>query len=212
MVYVITGGPATGKGTRSDILSKALNIPHISTGDILRDVAQTNEKINKKLSRGELISDEIITELLEERLSKEDCKDGFILDGYPRYMAQVDAVNETIKELGLTIDYAVLLNVDYETALKRTLGRVICPNCKRTYNKLTGVCKPINDNMCDDCNIELTTRGDDNEESFKKGFETYQKITLPVAEYYKEKGMLIELNSNNDADYTFNEFKSKVEK
>ena len=73
MVYVITGGPATGKGTRSDILSKALNIPHISTGDILRDVAQTNEKINKKLSRGELISDEIITELLEERLSKEDC-------------------------------------------------------------------------------------------------------------------------------------------
>ena len=98
MVYVITGGPATGKGTRSDILSKALNIPHISTGDILRDVAQTNEKINKKLSRGELISDEIITELLEERLSKEDCKDGFILDGYPRTVAQAILLDELLSK------------------------------------------------------------------------------------------------------------------
>lgn len=215
MNLILIAPPAAGKGTFASRLTKEFGLVSISAGELLRNIdpeTELGKKVRQLQAKRELVPDELINGLIKERLSKDDIKNGFILDGYPRYMAQVDAVNETIKELGLTIDYAVLLNVDYETALKRTLGRVICPNCKRTYNKLTGVCKPINDNMCDDCNIELTTRGDDNEESFKKGFETYQKITLPVAEYYKEKGMLLELNSNNDADYTFNEFKSKVEK
>ncbi len=215
MNLILIAPPAAGKGTFASRLTKEFGLVSISAGELLRNIdpeTELGKQVRQLQAKRELVPDELINGLIKERLSKDDIKNGFILDGYPRYMAQVDAVNETIKELGLTIDYAVLLNVDYETALKRTLGRVICPNCKRTYNKLTGVCKPINDNMCDDCNIELTTRGDDNEESFKKGFETYQKITLPVAEYYKEKGMLIELNSNNDADYTFNEFKSKVEK
>lgn len=215
MNLILIAPPAAGKGTFASRLTKEFGLVSISAGELLRNIdpeTELGKQVRALQAKRELVPDELINGLIKERLSKDDIKNGFILDGYPRYMAQVDAVNETIKELGLTIDYAVLLNVDYETALKRTLGRVICPNCKRTYNKLTGVCKPINDNLCDDCNIELTTRGDDNEESFKKGFETYQKITLPVAEYYKEKGMLIELNSNNDADYTFNEFKSKVEK
>lgn len=215
MNLILIAPPAAGKGTFASRLTKEFGLVSISAGELLRNIdpeTELGKQVRQLQAKRELVPDELINGLIKERLSKDDIKNGFILDGYPRYMAQVDAVNETIKELGLTIDYAVLLNVDYETALKRTLGRVICPNCKRTYNKLTGVCKPINDNLCDDCNIELTTRGDDNEESFKKGFETYQKITLPVAEYYKEKGMLIELNSNNDADYTFNEFKSKVEK
>lgn len=215
MNLILIAPPAAGKGTFASRLTKEFGLVSISAGELLRNInpeTELGKQVRQLQAKRELVPDELINGLIKERLSKDDIKNGFILDGYPRYMAQVDAVNETIKELGLTIDYAVILNVDYETALKRTLGRVICPNCKRTYNKLTGVCKPINDNMCDDCNIELTTRGDDNEESFKKGFETYQKITLPVAEYYKEKGMLIELNSNNDADYTFNEFKSKVEK
>lgn len=215
MNLILIAPPAAGKGTFASRLTKEFGLVSISAGELLRNIdpeTELGKQVRQLQAKRELVPDELINGLIKERLSKDDIKNGFILDGYPRYMAQVDAVNEIIKELGLTIDYAVLLNVDYETALKRTLGRVICPNCKRTYNKLTGVCKPINDNLCDDCNIELTTRGDDNEESFKKGFETYQKITLPVAEYYKEKGMLIELNSNNDADYTFNEFKSKVGK
>ena len=215
MNLILIAPPAAGKGTFASRLTKEFGLVSISAGELLRNIdpeTELGKQVRALQAKRELVPDELINGLIKERLSKDDIKNGFILDGYPRYMAQVDAVNEIIKELGLTIDYAVLLNVDYETALKRTLGRVICPNCKRTYNKLTGVCKPINDNMCDDCNIELTTRGDDNEESFKKGFETYQKITLPVAEYYKEKGMLIELNSNNDADYTFNEFKSKAGK
>lgn len=215
MNLILIAPPAAGKGTFASRLTKEFGLVSISAGELLRNIdpeTELGKQVRQLQAKRELVPDELINGLIKERLSKDDIKNGFILDGYPRYMAQVDAVNETIKELGLTIDYAVLLNVDYETALKRTLGRVICPNCKRTYNKLTGVCKPINENMCDDCNIELTTRGDDNEESFKKGFETYQKITLPVAEYYKKKGMLIELNSNNDADYTFSEFKSKVGK
>ena len=94
MIYILTGGPATGKGTRSDILAKALNIPHIATGDMLRNVAKTNEDIAQKLQKGELISDDIITKLLEDRITEEDCKPGFVLDGYPRNINQAKKLNK----------------------------------------------------------------------------------------------------------------------
>ena len=99
MVYIITGGPATGKGTRSDILAKALDIAHISTGDMLREVAKTNEDIKNRLAKGELISDEIITNLLRERLQQEDCKKGFILDGYPRTLSQIHLLNDLLNAI-----------------------------------------------------------------------------------------------------------------
>ena len=97
MIYILTGGPATGKGTRSDILAKALNIPHIATGDMLRNVAKTNEDIAQKLQKGELISDDIITKLLEDRINEEDCKPGFVLDGYPRTYSQAVLLDELLK-------------------------------------------------------------------------------------------------------------------
>ena len=103
MIYILTGGPATGKGTRSEILAKALNIPHIATGDMLRNVAKENEEIRKKLEKGELISDEIITNLLEERLKKDDCKKGFVLDGYPRTYKQAELLDEVLAKLNRKI-------------------------------------------------------------------------------------------------------------
>lgn len=215
MNLILIAPPAAGKGTFASRLTKEYGLIPISAGELLRGIdpeTELGKKVRELQAKRELVSDEIINKLIKERLSKDDIKKGFILDGYPRYMAQVDAVNEILKELNLNIDYAVLLDVEYETALKRTLGRQICPKCKRTYNKLTGVNTPINENMCDDCNVELTSRNDDNEESFKKGYETYQNITLPVVEYYKEKGMLIELDSNKNADYTFEQFINKVGK
>ena len=125
-------------------------------------------------------------------------------------MPQVEAVTEICKELNLHIDYAILLNVDYETALKRTIGRQICPKCKKTYNRLTGVNTPKVENMCDDCHVELTVRNDDNEEAFNVGYNAYLKNCAPVIEYYKKEGMLVEIDASKSLENTINEFKQKV--
>ena len=207
MVYVITGGPATGKGTRSDILSKALNIPHISTGDILRDVAQTNEKINKKLSRGELISDEIITELLEERLSKEDCKDGFILDGYPRNVSQAEEYEKLLRSLDKDIGKVIFFDIEEKLALQRTVSRIICPNCGTSYNLLVSDLKPKNEGICDKCGSSLKVRSDDTEEVFIKRFETFIDKTKTLKDFYQEAGNLyiINVDENKTVNDIFNE-------
>ena len=161
-------------------------------------------------SRRELVSDTITNQLMKERLMKDDIKNGFILDGYPRHMPQVEAVNQMFEELNLNVDYAILLNVDYDTALKRTIGRQICPNCKQTYNKLTGVNAPLVENMCNDCNVELITRNDDNEDTFKIGYNAYLKNCAPVIEYFRNKGILIELDASKSPEYTFNQLMEKI--
>ena len=121
-----------------------------------------------------------------------------------------DMIKSWLEELNLKIDYALLLNVDYELALKRTLGRQICPQCKKTYNKLTGVNPPLVENMCNDCKCELTTRNDDNEETFNLGYNAYVKNCAPVIEYYREQGILVELDSSKDPEYTFKQFEELI--
>ena len=213
MNLILIAPPAAGKGTMASRLHDELGLVCISAGELLRGVDPSTElgkQIRDIQSRRELVNDEITNALMKERLMKDDVKNGFVLDGYPRHMPQVDAVNKMCEELDLHIDYAVLLNVSYDLALKRTLGRQICPNCKRTYNRLTGVNTPKVENMCDDCNVELTTRNDDNEETFKAGFAAYEKNCAPVIEYYRNKGMLVELDASKDPDYTFNQFKELI--
>lgn len=213
MNLILIAPPAAGKGTFASMLNEKYGLICISAGELLRSVdpeSELGKEIRDIQSRRELVSDDITNALMKERLSKDDVKNGFILDGYPRRMAQVEAIEQICKELNIHVDHAVLLNVEYETALKRTLGRQICPKCKKTYNKLTGVNAPKIENMCNDCNVELITRNDDNEETLKKGFDTYNENALSVVEYYRNKGILIELNSNGDANSTFNEFEGKV--
>ena len=213
MNLILIAPPAAGKGTMASRLNKEFGLVCISAGELLRGVdpeTEIGKKIRDLQSRRELVSEDIVGKLMEDRLSKDDIKNGFILDGYPRHMPQVEAVNNMCEKLNLKIDYAVLLNVDYDLALKRTLGRQICPNCKQTYNKLTGVNAPIVENMCNDCNVPLTTRNDDNEETFKKGFASYEENCAPVIEYYREKGMLIELDASKDPDYTFEQFQNII--
>lgn len=213
MNLILIAPPAAGKGTIASRLNKEYNLVCISAGELLRGV-DPNTELGKEIrdiqSRRELVNDNITNKLMKDRLMKDDIKNGFVLDGYPRHMPQVTAVNEMCEELNLHIDYAVLLNVDYETALKRTIGRQICPNCKKTYNRLTGVNAPKVENMCDDCNVELTTRNDDNEETFKVGYAAYEKNCAPVIEYYRNKGILVELDASKDPEYTFNQFKELI--
>ena len=205
MNLILIAPPAAGKGTLASELNEKHNLVCISAGELLRGVdpeTEIGKTIRDLQSRRELVDDSITNKLMKDRLSCDDIKNGFILDGYPRHMPQVYAVEEILKELNLKVDYALVLNVDYETALKRTIGRQICPNCKQTYNKLTGVNAPLVENMCNDCNVELTKRNDDNEESLKVGYNFYLENTIPVVEYFRNKGILIELNANGSPEDT----------
>ena len=213
MNLILIAPPAAGKGTFASYLHEEYNLVCISAGELLRGVnpdSELGKEIRELQARRELVDDRITNNLMKQRLEKDDIKNGFVLDGYPRHMPQVDAVNKICEELNLHIDYAILLNVDYDTALKRTIGRQICPKCKKTYNKLTGVNTPKVENMCDDCNVELTTRNDDNEEAFNVGYNAYLKNCAPVIEYYKNKGMLVEIDASKSLDNTIREFKEKV--
>ena len=215
MNLILIAPPAAGKGTLASMLTSKYGLVSISAGELLRGVDPTTElgkQIREIQSRRELVNDTITNQLMKERLMKDDVKNGFILDGYPRHMPQVEAVERISEELNLKIDYAVYLNVDYETALKRTLGRQICPKCKKTYNRLTGVNAPLKDGICNDCGVELTVRNDDNEETFKKGFSMFIENCTPVIEYYRNKGILIELNANGSADDTMKEFENIIRK
>ena len=193
MVYIITGGPATGKGTRSDILAKALDIAHISTGDMLREVAKTNEDIKNRLAKGELISDEIITNLLRERLQQEDCKKGFILDGYPRTLSQIHLLNDLLNELGRKIDKVIELTAPDELVFKRILERKRCEKCGKMY----GIDFPPKvDDVCDDCGGPLFVRTDDTKETLKARIDTYKKNSKDILEYYKNEALLKTVDSS----------------
>lgn len=187
MIFIITGGPATGKGTRSDILSRELDIAHISTGEILREVAETDVEVKEKLSRGELISDDIITRLLSDRLKKDDCSNGFILDGYPRTKNQIELLNGILDEMGVSINKVIELVVPDELAFRRILERKTCEKCGKMY----GIDFPSKvENICDNCSGNLVIRTDDTKETLKKRIETYKANSKNILEYYKEKGLL----------------------
>ena len=193
MIYILTGGPATGKGTRSDILAEALNIPHISTGEILREVSKTNEDMAARLSRGELISDEIITELLEERITRDDCKKGFILDGYPRTLNQVTLLDELLKKHGRSITKVVELTAPDELVYRRILERRQCEKCGRMY----GIdFPPAVEDVCDDCGGHLAVRTDDTKETLKARIETYKENSKDILNHYKEVGLLMSVDSS----------------
>ena len=209
MNLILIAPPAAGKGTMASMLREKYGLVCISAGELLRGVDPNTElgrQIREIQARRELVDDSITNRLMKERLMQDDVRNGFILDGYPRHMPQVVAVNEMCEELNLHVDYAVLLDVSYDLSLKRTLGRRICPNCKKTYNVLTGVNPPKVENMCDDCNVELIIRNDDNEETFKAGYATFEKNCPAVIEYYRNKGILIELDASGSPEETMAQF------
>lgn len=193
MIYILTGGPATGKGTRSEILARALNIPHIATGDMLRAVAQENEEIREKLQRGELISDEIITGLLEERLKKEDCEAGFVLDGYPRTYKQAELLDELLARLGRKITKVMELTVPDELAFKRILERKKCEECGEMY----GIDFPPKvEDVCDKCGGHLSVRSDDTRETLSRRINTYRENAKAILDFYREKGLLMTVDAS----------------
>ena len=186
--------PAAGKGTQAKKLSEKYNIPHISTGDLLREEANKDTdlgiKIKDMMATGALVNDEIITELLRNRLSKSDCNNGYILDGYPRNLEQAKTYEELLKSINKDLGVVIFLDIDKNLAMKRTLSRIVCSNCGTSYNLIVEELKPKKENICDKCDFELKVRNDDNEKTFINRFNTYVEKTQSLIDYYKNKGVL----------------------
>ena len=157
--------PAAGKGTQSKLVSEEYNIPHISTGDLLREEVAKGTKLGKSIKedmdKGNLVSDEVITTLLKNRITASDAKNGYILDGYPRTLNQAKIYKDLLLELNYDKGVVIFFDIDKERALKRTLSRIVCGNCGSSYNLLVEDLKPKKENICDRCGNELKTRDDD---------------------------------------------------
>ncbi len=189
---IFLGPPGAGKGTYAKELVKKLGIPHISTGDMFRETAasgtELGNKIKEIMERGDLVPDELVNEMVRQRLSKEDCKEGFILDGYPRTVNQAKALDEILRDLGREVTAAVFFDVPEEVVVQRLTNRRICPKCGRIYNLLT--MPPKEDNLCDVCKVPLIQRDDDKEDVVRRRYKVYMESTLPVVDYYKDAGKL----------------------
>lgn len=193
--------PAAGKGTISNMICSKYNIPHISTGDLLRDEIARSTKIGleikESMARGEFVSNEVITKLLKKRLGSKDCHKGYILDGYPRNISQAETYDNLLKELSYDIGTVIFLDINKETALNRVKSRVVCPKCGMSYNLSTKELSPVREGICDSCSSKLQVRTDDNEETFINRFDTYMKETYPLIEYYEKQNNLVKIDVNN---------------
>ena len=208
--------PAAGKGTQSKLVSVEYNIPHISTGDLLRDEVNSGSHLGKflkeEMDKGNLISDDIIVNLLRTRICKVDCNNGYILDGYPRNVEQAMIYENLVNELGKEVGIVIFMDIDKEIALKRTISRMICGTCGTSYNTAQENLKPTIDGVCDKCGHVSKVRSDDNEETFNNRFNTYINATKPLIEYYQNKGILktIKINETDTVNDIFNKIKELI--
>jgi adenylate kinase len=202
MNLVLLGPPGSGKGTLAKLLSSELKIPHISTGDILREEAKLETPLGNKvrpfMERGELVPDQMILEVMKERIRKPDCRKGFLLDGFPRTFPQALAMDEMLKESTKSIDWVFKLQVSEDRVLKRLGGRWICSGCGADFNLYTK--PPQKDLICDFCGSKLYQRPDDAKEVILNRLRVYKEETLPIEEYYDRQGKLKKVSGELDPD------------
>ncbi|MFN4244921.1 MAG: adenylate kinase [Brevinematia bacterium] len=195
---LILGAPGAGKGTQSKLISEALSIPHISTGDILRNEISSGTPLGNKVKNyvesGQLVPDEIIADVLLSEISKEKYKSGYILDGFPRNINQV----RIMENKGIIVDKVIFIDTSDDEIMKRITGRRTCLNCGSVFNIYYN--PPKEDNKCDKCGRELVQRKDDTEEVVRKRLDTFKSETLPVVEYYDNKKILFRVNGNKNFD------------
>lgn len=207
--------PAAGKGTQAELVQKKYKIPHISTGDILREISKEDSEIGnyvaETLSSGGLVKDEITYQLIKERLAKDDCKNGYIIDGFPRNLEQAKEYDKILKELNYDIGNIILINIDEETLQKRVVGRRICEKCGKIYNLNDPKQSPKEDGICDSCGGKLYQRTDDNIEAFKNRYDTYLEKTAPIIEYYRKNHFLNEVDGAKSTKEVFKEIKEIID-
>jgi len=199
--------PAAGKGTQAELVVEKYGLPHISTGDILREISKEDSEIGKyvyeTLASGKLVKDEITYQLIEERLKREDCKNGYILDGFPRNIDQAYEYDKILKKLNYDIGNVILINIDKKTLEKRITGRRICEDCKTIYNINDPSNSPQVESVCDNCGGKLYQRSDDNLEAFETRYAMYLEKTEPIIDYYRKKNVVKEVNGDDTVENIF---------
>lgn len=192
MKLILMGPPGAGKGTQAEKLVDLYHIPHISTGDMFRKAQKEGTALGLKaksyMEQGQLVPDEVTIGIVEERLSETDCKDGFLLDGFPRTVQQADALDGILSKLGLELDAVVDIRVDKDFLVERLTGRRVCKACGATYHIAFKV--PQAEGVCDKCGGELYQRNDDKIETVSNRLDVYAAQTAPLVEYYQSKGMI----------------------
>jgi len=213
MKLVLLGAPGAGKGTQAKKLIEKYRIPQISTGDILRKAVADGTPLGKEaksyMDKGELVPDSVVIGLVKERLGQDDCKNGYILDGFPRNTSQAETLDKVLSEMNSPLDIALSVDVDKDDLMKRLTGRRTCKGCQQMFN--IHFSKPKKDGVCDKCGGELYQRDDDKEETIRNRLDVYDKSTAPLIDYYGKKGILKSVEGVGSIDEIFNKVVSILE-
>lgn len=205
MRIILLGAPGSGKGTQAQKLVEQFTIPQVSTGDLLREAVAAGTDLGRQakaaMDAGELVSDDIVLGMIRERLAKPDAGNGFILDGFPRNLAQAQSLDGLLEELGAPLDAAVLMDVDFDVLLKRLTGRRTCAGCGRVYNVY--FFPPAREGVCDACGGELRQRDDDNEATISQRLKVYEAQTAPLIEFYESRDKLKVVPAEGEIDAVY---------
>jgi adenylate kinase len=205
MRLILLGGPGVGKGTQAQKLSEKLDVPHISTGNILRQAVEDKTDMGlmakSYMDKGELVPDEVVIGIVRERLAQPDAKKGFILDGFPRTVPQAEALDKLIDDLNIPLDSVIYINASESVIVKRLSLRRTCRDCKAVYHLEHS--PPKEAGVCDRCGGELYQRDDDKEETIRKRLQVYKEQTSPLIDYYKKSGKLIEISGDGSIDEVY---------
>ena len=200
MRIILLGPPGAGKGTHAGTLAELKNVPHVASGDLFRKHQQEQSELGvlaaSFMSKGELVPDEVTIRMIKQRLEEPDCTDGIILDGFPRTVAQANALDELLTSLETGLDLVLYIAVSEDELVKRLGGRITCRNCQTPYNLVSS--PPKNENVCDQCEGELYQRPDDTSDAVRQRIQVYAKQSEPLVEYYTAKGILVEIDGEQD--------------
>lgn len=213
MNIIFLGAPGSGKGTQAQMLSKELNIPQISTGDALRKEVEEQSEIGKLaksyMDSGDLVPDEVVVNIIKNRIIQDDCQNGFILDGFPRNIAQAQTLDSMLESLSKKIDKVFNFDVDAEILVKRITGRYTCKNCNAVYNKFFKL--PVKEGICDNCQgTEFNNRADDNEETLRSRLKVYNDLSKPLIGHYKKNNLLLSIKAVKSPPLIFEELLNAV--
>ncbi len=205
MKIIMLGAPGAGKGTQAKKIADSYHIPHISTGDIFRANIKEGTELGKKakeyMDQGLLVPDELVVNLVVDRVQKEDCANGYVLDGFPRTIPQAECLDEALTKLNTKIDYAINVEVPDENIINRMSGRRACVSCGATYH-IVNVPSKV-EGICDRCGKELILRDDDKPETVKKRLDVYHEQTQPLIDYYTKQGCLVEVDGTQAMEDVF---------
>ena len=202
MKIIMLGAPGAGKGTQAKMIAEKYAIPHISTGDIFRaNIKKLGKKAKEYMDQGLLVPDELTCDLVVDRIQQDDCKKGYILDGFPRTIPQAEALDAALEKLGESMDYAINVEVPDENIVNRMGGRRACTSCGATYHVVYNA--PAKENVCDSCGAELVLRDDDKPETVQKRLGVYHDQTQPLIDFYTKKGIIAEVDGTMDMKDVF---------